>query len=268
MTRVKNPNRDKAFEMYKENHNLTPREIADALNEKVTNIRTWKSHDEWDSKLNIKKNRKGGQKGNKNSVGNTGGAPLKNFNNLKHGDYVDFTKHTRKEFLAKYIPKATEKIIVDMNEAGIGVLDILWSTIELQFAAILRSQKIMHVTSKKEMIKELKKTKCEKEKDEETGNYEEVYKEEEYEFQFAWDRQATFLQSQSKAIATLQNNISKYTELLNKNWDAASEEQKLRLEKIKLEVAELTGGNDPEEVPDDGFMEAMNSTAKEDWSNE
>lgn len=248
-------NREKAFIIYKNsNGKIKPRKISEELNEKLTNIYAWKRDDEWDVKVHRKV---GAPKGNKNAIGNKGGAPKKNFNNLKHGDYVDFTKYTDKEFIERYIPKVAENIIIDMDKSDIETLDILWSTVELQFAAILRNQRIMHVTSKREMIKELKKTKSEKQRDEKTGKYEEVYKEEEYKFQFAWDRQAEFLKSQSKAIATLQNSISKYTDMLYKNWDRATEEQKLRLEKIKLEIDELTD-DDPGEVPDDGFIKAMN----------
>lgn len=268
MGKTRSPNRDKAFEVYRERDGkITPKKIAEMIGElNIKNIYTWKRIDQWDIKLHGKI---GAPIGNKNALGNNGGAPKGNLNNLQHGDYYDPTKHLEKDFLKKYLPSATKNIIKEVVEAGVNSLDMLWSSIQLQFAAIIRSQKIMHVKSKSEMIKELKKTKVQKEREELSGEerMEEVYREEEFGFQFAWDRQATFLNSQSKALATLQNLINKYEELLHKNWDIATEEQKLRITKIKTEIAELTrdGGEGDE---GDGFIDALNGTAQEDWSDE
>lgn len=57
-----------------------------------------------------------------------------------------------------------------------------------------KGTKIMFVSDKGEMIKELKKKKSVLS---ETNEVEE----EEYEFQFSWDRHATFLNAQSRAMA-------------------------------------------------------------------
>ena len=104
---------------------------------------------------------------------------------------------------------------------------MLWGSILLKFAAILRTQKIMYVKNKKDTTKELKKESWGK-----TGS-------EEYEIQFAWDKQATFLQAQSKAMRELTNMIIQYENLINKNWDYITEEQRLRVEKLKVEVTKL-----------------------------
>lgn len=226
MSRARNPNRDKAFEIYKkENGNIKPGEIAKILNESASNIRSWKNKDKWAEKLPT----------------NKGGAPKGNLNRLQHGDYYNPTKHLKKDFLNKYLPAATQKIMKEISENGISTLDMLWTNIQMQFTAIMRSQAIMHVESKDEMIKELKKTKVQNEvkTNKNTGKKEvtEIYREEEFEFQFAWDRQATFLNAQSKAIATLQSSINQYEALLHKNWDNVTEEEKLRLEKMKLDIA-------------------------------
>lgn len=256
MGKLRSPNRDKALEIYIEHKgNITPRAIADMLGESSSNINSWKNKDKWDLKL----------------PPNKGGAPKGNLNSLRHGIYADESKREPGEFLKKYIPAATEKIISETVEARLSSLDILWVNIQLQWAAIIRSQKIMHVTNKKEMIKELKKIKVQKDiaKDKKSGEEEpiEVYREEEYEFQFAWDRQATLLNSQSKAMATLQNMISKYEELLHKDWNLATEEQKLRIKKLNVEINKITG-EDEIEVEDDGFLDALKGRTTEAWSNE
>ena len=75
MARVRSPNRDKAFEIYKEyNGSIANREIARILNEDEKIIAVWKSRDKWNKNLNVvqqsnkscttKRNR-GGQPGNK-----------------------------------------------------------------------------------------------------------------------------------------------------------------------------------------------------------
>lgn len=216
------------------------------------------------------KGKKGGTapKGNKYAVGN--GAPKGNLNALKNAEYYNPEKHEYKDFLKKYVPMATYNIVKDTTEAGIGLLDILWMSIQLQFAAVLRSQKIMHVKNKNEMIKELKKTKVQNDVVGIEGNEKtlEIYREEEYEFQFSWDRQNTFMQAQSKSYDTLVKLIKQYDDMLHNNWDMASDEQKLRIEKLKAEIMRINQDDSNEVSESDGFIEALNNSSKEDWSDE
>lgn len=270
MPRNKNPNKDKAFEVYKNyNGNITPKKIAEMLNENVTNIRTWKSVDQWDVKLGFKRKKRGAPKKNKNAVGNNGGPPEGSLNAFKHGGYIPPERFNSKSFLSKYLPKATQKIMEDIQTSGLTSLDILWTNIEMHFTALLRSQKIMNVKNQKDMTKELKKSKVQRDfvGPEDEKNAVEVYREEEYIVQFAWDKQERFLNAQSKATKVIEGMIKTYEELLHKNWDLATEEQKLRVEKLKVEIEKING---PSEIitGDDGYMKALNSTAKEDWKYE
>ncbi|RDY22596.1 terminase [Romboutsia maritimum] len=81
MARVRSPNRDKAFEIYKEhNGNIDLVEIAKLLNISPGTIRGWKNKDTWEDKINgtFRKNKersekkKGGHVGNKNATGPPG----------------------------------------------------------------------------------------------------------------------------------------------------------------------------------------------------
>ncbi|AGK95617.1 phage terminase small subunit [Clostridium pasteurianum] len=224
MPRQRSPSRDKAFEIYKENNgNIDLVKIAETLNLSPGTIRGWKNKDQWDDKLNgtfqtkVKKNterskrKKGGQHGNKNAKGNSGGTggPPKNKKSETHG------------FFSKYLPEDTFDIIQEIEQKD--PLDILWENINIQYAAIIRAQRIMYVKDKEEMIKELKK--------QTRGDTSDT---DEYEFQFSWDRQATFLQAQSRAMTTLERLIKQYDELLNKSL--ATEEQKARIEVLKSKV--------------------------------
>lgn len=241
MSKERSPNRDKSFEIYKEKKGkITTTEIAKLLNESINNIRSWKAVDKWNEKLNIKSSKRGATKNNKNAVGNKGGkgGPDGNLNAIKHGNYIPNERFESKKFLAKYLPKITEKIMDDINNSGISPLDMLWFNIQLQFSTLLRSQKIMHVKSKNDMTKELKKIKVQKDLVGPKGNQklEETYREEEYEIQFAWDKQERFNTSQSKVMQVLLNMIKTYDEMLDKYKDSATEEQKLRVEKLKQEI--------------------------------
>lgn len=203
------------------------KDICEKYNLSMNTLKSWVKRYNW-SEERKKKNKKGAHNrkrgaplNNKNAAGNKGGAaPKENKNAEKHG------------FFSKYLPEETMDLIQEIQEKD--PIDILWENIQIQYAAIVRAQRIMYVENKEEMIKEIKK---EKEYHTEVSSGSET----EYEFQFAWDRQATFLQAQSRAMAELRNMIKQYEELLNANRDIATEEQKLRIEKLKVEINKVKG---------------------------
>ncbi|CAB1242564.1 putative phage-related terminase small subunit; skin element [Clostridiaceae bacterium BL-3] len=233
MPRQRSPNRDKAKQMYLESgKTLLCKDIAKILNVSESQVRNWKAQDNWDNKNKIAqsngnncaiKRKKGAQPKNKNSKGHASSVPKGNKNAETHG------------FFSKIFPPETIDIVEDIMVKD--PLDMLWENIIIQYTAIARSQRIMDVTEKSEMIKELKKSKVKtKDRSTEKTSTNESEKEYEYEFQFAWDRQATFLKAQSRAMSELRSLIKQYDEMLHNNWDKATEEQKLRIEKLRCEV--------------------------------
>jgi uncharacterized protein YjcR len=209
MARIRNPNRDKAFEIYKERcGKITTKKIAELLGESERTVSSWRSLDDWKGNYNPKG---GAPRGNKNALGNSGGAKAENQNARKHGMY------------SKLFPKATFSII-EMLE-GLDPVEMLWQNIKIKYAQILHAQKIMHVRSKNDITKELKKKS--------PGKFGDM---EEYNIQFAWDKEASFLKAQSTAMSTLTRMIKEYEELIHKNQDIVSEEQRLRVEKLKSEI--------------------------------
>ena len=68
-------------------------------------------------------------------------------------------------------------------------------------------------------------------------------KEERWEVQQAWDKHGNFLQAQARAQKTLEGLIKQYDELLHKNWELASEEQKARIAQLRAQTDKLTGNN-------------------------
>jgi uncharacterized protein YjcR len=226
-----------------ESSSVSFKELADKHEVKDSTIRSRKNREKWQrnnatqrKKKNVatKKNAatpqrksQGAPKGNKYAAGNRGNPnPTKKFTErnsaaLKHG------------LFSRYMPKETLEIMNQIEEAT--PADLIWFQIQIQFSAILRAQEIMFVESKDEMIKELKKR-----KDTEYG--EEI----EYEFQFAWDRQATFLNAQSRAITELRSSIKQFEEMAH-----VDDERRLKLEQMRLSIdktkAEIDNLTDEEE---------------------
>ncbi|NJJ72885.1 phage terminase small subunit [Clostridioides difficile] len=193
---------------------LKYKEIAEKHNVSLSTVKSWATR-YWKQKgcnqpKKVATKKRGAPIGNTNATG-----PPGNKNAEKFG------------FFSKYLPEETQDLINEIKNKD--KFDILWEQITIQYAAIIRAQKIMYVKDKEEMIKELKKH-------ESTENGEKI----EYEFQFAWDRQASFLNAQSRAMSELRSLIKQYDEMIHKDWNLATEEQKARVEKLKCEVDNLS----------------------------
>lgn len=194
---------------------------------------------------NAKGNKGGAPKGNKNAKGNKGGAPKGNLNNLQHGYYCDEAKRLPKEFIKKWFPVGLKNAYEESANLGISKLDKLGHTIDMLWAKILVNQKITSIKNKKDTTKELKKQSKGK------------ISSEEYEIQFAWDKENNSLDVNSKAMERLANMIDKYEKLLHENWELATDEQKLRVEKLRKEIENSIDNNDSD-------SKSINSTKKLD----
>lgn len=211
MARAPDPRIEQAEAMYRKGIKLV--EIASQLNLPEGTVRRWKCTHKWDAERSVKnrersvKNR-GAPKGNKNAADH--GAPELNKNAEKFG------------FFSKYLPEETVSIIQEMPTDP---LDILWDQIQLAYAAIIRAQSIMYVRERDDVTT----TKI----GESNG---ETSTSEKWEVQQAWDKQGNFLQAQARAQKTLEGLIKQYDELLHKNWELASEEQRARIAVLKSQV--------------------------------
>lgn len=192
------------------------KDLAEKYGVSVNTIKSWKQRHGWERKKGapISKSmhtKKGGQPGNKNALGNKGGAaPAGNQNAVTHG------------FFSKFLPEETLEIMEEIQERS--PADMIWDQIQIQYAAIIRAQKIMFVSDKEEMIKELKKKRSL------ISEVSEI-EEEEYEFQFAWDRHATFLNAQSRAMGELRGLIKQFDQLAHE-----ADERRLKLEQMRLNI--------------------------------
>lgn len=216
MARERSPNRDKSFEVYKKHGGkITNRAIAEELGISEKTVGGWKSKDKWDDKLNgvlqsnersTPKKKGGASKGNQHAKGNKGGAaPKRNSNAVTHG------------FFRSIFPddEETLQLVEAINEKG--PLDMLWENIVIKYTAIARAQKIMFVQDRDDMTKEVS---------DKSGQFGDKY-----ELQFAWDKQATFLNAQSRAMSTLASLIKQFDDLAHKD-----DERRLKLQSMQLDV--------------------------------
>lgn len=132
----------------------------------------------------------------------------KNTNAVKHG------------LFAKYLPAETLELVGTIEKMS--PLDILWDNICLKHAAIIRSQKIMFVKDANDVTKRTT-----------VDGLDSIS----YQYTEAYEKQASFLIAQSRAMGTLMNLIKQYEELCRS--DFATEEQKLRIEKLKTEISKV-----------------------------
>ena len=217
MARTPDPRIEQAKAMYLEGEKLV--EIASQLNLPEGTVRRWKSTHRWDSERSDKKSerspkrKRGAQPGNKNSSG----GPPGNKKAEKYG------------FFRKYLPEETQEIFSAIEQAD--PLDLLWHQIQIAYAAIIRAQRIAYVKDQQDKTIEKIENK--------EGN---VFGEK-WEVQQAWDKQNEFLKAQARAQGELRNMIKQYDEMLHKDWEAASEEQKSRIAQLKAQTDKLTGNN-------------------------
>lgn len=209
------------------------KEIAEKYSVSLNTVKSWKTR-HWNKKsVHTKKEcahkKKGAQPGNKNSKG----GPPGNQKAKKHG------------LFAKWLPEEVNQIIGEMPDSP---LDILWYNIQLQLAAIVRAQNIMYVIDKDDRTREV------------TLEGEAIA----YDVQQAWDKQASFMTAQSRAMKTLESMIKRYDEILHQNWELATEEQKARLGLLQAQKKKLEsdGGESQELTKLDQLLSGIDKEAK------
>lgn len=246
MARVRSPNRDKAFEIYKEsNGNIANREIAKILDISEKTISGWKVKDKWNDQLNgvlqkeirstpKEKRKKGGQPGNKNATG-----PPGNKNAVTTGEF--------------------ENIFFDTLEKD--ELNLIKS-IELEKRKLLEQEIQLLTVRERRMLKRIDDLKKSREVviDTEThgtqGDSEVSL--------VNYESKLNKIQNIEEALTRVQDKKQKAIDTLHK---FEMDEQKLELTVMKLELEIMKQGGQDEEVEDDGFMEALESQVGDAWDD-
>lgn len=235
MGRARDPNRDKAFEIYSENNgNIELIEIAERLGVSAGTVRGWKSKDKWESKIkgtlqkkNTERSKKprGAPKGSKNALGH--GAPKGNANALKHG------------LFAKYLPQEVYEIAQELSDKQ--PIEILWENITLTYANLLHAQRVLHVQDVDDTTSLLIASTAK-------GGAS-------YEIHTAWDKQGKALAAIARAQAELKSMIKTYDELTRSSL--VTEEQRQRIELLKIKIESNQGSKS-----DTSLMEALLNAVK------
>jgi len=142
----------------------------------------------------------------------------KNNNAKKHG------------FFSKHIPKETLDIMGNLGEFSAS--DLIWDQITIQYAAIIRAQKVMFVEDKEDH-----ESFTLKEREDEFAT------ETTYEHHASWDRHATFMNAQSRAMGELRSLVKQFNELAHD-----SDERKLKLRLMTAQVDKIKAETESEET--------------------
>lgn len=206
------------------------KEISAQYKVPAKTVKRWADKYKWFSEKCPEKMSKTKRKVDKICIGK-----LQNTNAVKHG------------LFSKYLPAETLELVGNIEMMS--PLDILWENICLKYAAIIRSQQIMYVKDSNDVTKRITVD----------GSETTVYQ-----YKEAYEKQASFLMAQSRAMGTLMNLIKQYEEMCNS--ELVTEEQKLRIEKLKKEIAK---DNTQETLmEDDGFTKAIENATKEVWRDD
>ncbi len=212
MPKARNSKVDEALALYRQGLKLI--EIAKQLDLPEGTVRRWKCTYKWDGekteRSQLKKpnaRKRGAQPGNKNGKG----GPPGNRKAEKFG------------FYNKYLPEETMEIFGEIQDAD--PLDLLWDQIRFSYTAILRAQRIAYVKDAEDKTIE----KIEDRSGTESWG-------EKWEVQQAWDKQTNFMKAQARAMDTLRGLVKQYDEMLHNDWEAATEEQKARLQALKAKI--------------------------------
>ncbi len=243
------------------------KDIAEKYGVSINTVKSWKQRYKWDRKKTHtepekgahKKKKKGApfQPGNRASVGH--GAPKGNKNALGNKGGLggpEGNKHAEKHgFFSRILPDDPEVHAIIESIDQMSPLEMIWNDILLQQGIIARAQKLMYVRDQEDLTRVLKRK-----RDKTTAQTEDH--EIEWELQHPWDKHATMLKAQSRAMAELRSLIKQYEEMTK-----GDEERQLRIEKMKADIAKITDGSG-DELEDDGFLEALEGSVKEVWADE
>ena len=188
------------------------KEISAQYKVPAKTVKRWADKYKWFSEKCPEKMSKSKRKVDKICIGK-----LQNTNAVKHG------------LFSKYLPAETLELVGNIEMMS--PLDILWENICLKYAAIIRSQKIMFVKDANDVTKRMTMDGAEATS---------------YQYTEAYEKQASFLIAQSRAMGTLMSLIKQYDELCRS--ELVTDEQRLRIEKLKMELAKAHDSDGPIKV--------------------
>ncbi|USG65176.1 terminase small subunit [Brevibacillus ruminantium] len=295
MARARDPNRDKAFEIWKQsNGEIKLKDIADQLGISEGTVRGWKNKDKWDEQLNgtfQSKERNGTKKGTERSNRATERKKPPPAVEVEADDLTDKQRIfvieylrdfniTRAAMAAGYSKKTAHvvgwetlrnpKVQAEIQrhkeqrtkELGLDVQRVIAEYMKIAFADITD---LLEFGQKDEPLYDNEGNPA---IDPTTGEPM-TYKRNYVSFKNSDEIDGTVVgevRQGKDGVSIKLHDKMKALEKLEKYVDFMTEEQRLKLEKARLEVAHLRG--DEGEQEDDGFLEALDGKTEEIWDDE
>jgi len=273
MARARDPNRDRALEIWREHGgNITNRQIAEQLGVDEKKVAVWKQRDKWnvvqqsvdsvvqqDDATVVQQKPRGAPKGNTNALGNRGGAPPGNQNGKgnkggsggPHGNKKAVTTGEFETIWMDALEEDEQALIWLIDTDPIQQADEMIYLLTIRERRMLqRIQKLMKGLTEKQrrVLNELKAIKdVMTVHDEKSGLTKSVpvTRTEMIETQVEETEYRTIddIIKLEEALTRVQNQKIKAIELKNR-LIAVDEEKQLRIEKLNLELRELRGEDD------------------------
>ena len=279
MARKRDPRRDEAKKIWLDSVGKKGlKELASELNVSDSQIRKWKSVDKWAEELkgNVTKsnsnvtNKGGAPPGNKNAKGNKGGSPPKgNKNAIKTGEY--------ETIFADMLSDEEKDIYSNMNDDPFFILNDEIRLLKVrQFRMMKRIKEAEKGLNDEEVerLQQLRKIKTPVERD---GRKLEIKREVMQDVQVTRKtfRKLDDILAIEDALTRVSNQLTKSIKQLNEL--SLSQDKKVlfgrQTEKLDAEIRRLkiqNGDIGPEEIGDDGFMDAIKNIAtdSEVWNDD
>ena len=254
MARAPDPRAEQAEKLFREGKKLI--EIAEALDVPEGTVRSWKNRYHWSNatlhkpKRNVAK-AKGGQPGNKNAVGNRGGAaPEGNKNAVTTGEFetllFDCLEPEERQ-LAAAVPPDKEQLLLQeirlltvREHRMLKRIDLLRTSMD-DSGTVSGDETGMTAVGHKKGL----------EKDKETDLTE-------------YRGKLGQIQNIEDALTRVQARKQSAIDSLHRY---GVDDARLEIELMKLDMAALKLGGQETEVEDDGFLEALNSEAGDLWGD-
>ena len=225
MARARDPNRDKAKQLYLEsNGEMLLKDIAAQLSKSDSQIRKWKNLDKWDDELK----------------GNVTNETKSNVTNRKHSKKVDdskgegkarsgnpnpknqFTKRNevsvKHGFYRQWLPMDMVEIIEETKDFTLA--DRLWFQIETKFASLIQLHKIMFVENRSDTLKE-----------ESAYNSGEGGSGQTFKTIYAFEQYEAYIRTEARLTSEWRNVVKQFLELSDEY-----DERRIKLEQMQLNV--------------------------------
>ena len=279
MARKRDPRRDEAKKIWLDSGGKKVlKELASELNVSDSQIRKWKSVDKWAEELkgNVTKsnsnvtNKGGAPPGNKNAKGNKGGSPPKgNKNAIKTGEY--------ETIFADMLSDEEKDIYSTMNDDPFFILEEEIRILKIRQYRMLKRIKDAEVGLNDEEVERLQQLRKVKEPSVIDGKVVTVKREVLKDVQITRKtfRKLDDILAIEDALTRVSNQLTRAIKQLNEL--SLSQDKKVlfgrQTEKLDAEIRRLkiqNGDTSPEELGDDGFMDAINNivTDSEVWDDD